>query len=354
MKRKAKSSAIRRAAADKGRPGAINPHYLCAEIPRRWRRCDRRQQGIRNARSSTTRSCAPAPALDRFRGRRLGSSSGTALGIKLARPDATVLQMVGDGRLLFRRRLPDNAQRRFLHRRPARVVEEHRENGSFVLLGDGRTRRTGCQIEAAVADHLQHGRVGRASLIPSAVPDAAKPRPRNRSRSRGGVRPPLIWLLTIEPLRMPSLTTDRIVADRLGNLGAKVSAGLIRAGLPLSAACHGEFARRSSAFALSSLPFLFAAASRNAGVGLLLSTLRSSCLRSGRCRPAHGRSRRSPRWGKILHHVHVECAPTGLRILFRGASGSTARRRRRAADVGLRDGGHDSGKSTAEAREMLR
>jgi len=36
-----------------------------------------------------------------FAGGGLGSSSGTALGIKLARPEATVVQMVGDGGFYF-------------------------------------------------------------------------------------------------------------------------------------------------------------------------------------------------------------------------------------------------------------
>ncbi len=90
-------------AADKGKQGAINPHYLCAELSRAiGDDCIVVNEGIRNgpvvnAQIMRTR---PGSAIG-FAGGGLGSSSGTALGIKLAKPEATVVQMVGDGGFYF-------------------------------------------------------------------------------------------------------------------------------------------------------------------------------------------------------------------------------------------------------------
>src|SRR5712692_7280655 len=90
-------------AAEKGKQGAIDPHYLCAEISKAiGEDAIVVNEGIRNgpiinAQIMRTR---PGSAIG-FAGGGLGSSSGTALGIKLARPDATVAQMVGDGGFYF-------------------------------------------------------------------------------------------------------------------------------------------------------------------------------------------------------------------------------------------------------------
>src|SRR6266705_1927549 len=90
-------------AADKGKKGAIDPHYLCAEISKAiGDDAVVVNEGIRNgpvinAQIMRTR---PGSAIG-FAGGGLGSSSGTALGIKLAKPDATVVQMVGDGGFYF-------------------------------------------------------------------------------------------------------------------------------------------------------------------------------------------------------------------------------------------------------------
>jgi len=104
--------AIKRESASGARPreagrgqreeGASTRTNLCAEISKAiGDDAIVVNEGIRNGPSSTTRSCAPGPAPRSFRGRRLGSSSGTALGIKsLARGDRAA-----DGRrrrLLFR------------------------------------------------------------------------------------------------------------------------------------------------------------------------------------------------------------------------------------------------------------
>ena len=94
---------LARQASDKGKPGAINPHYLCAELSKAiGEDAIVVNEGIRNgpvvnAQIMRTR---PGSAIG-FGGGGLGSSSGTALGIKLARPEATVVQMVGDGGFYF-------------------------------------------------------------------------------------------------------------------------------------------------------------------------------------------------------------------------------------------------------------
>src|SRR6266513_1787270 len=90
-------------AAEKGKNGAINPHYLCAELSKAiGDDAIVVNEGIRNGPivNSQIMRTAPGSAIG-FAGGGLGSSSGTALGIKLAKPEATVLQMVGDGGFYF-------------------------------------------------------------------------------------------------------------------------------------------------------------------------------------------------------------------------------------------------------------
>ena len=90
-------------AADKGNRGAINPHYLCAEISKAiGDDAIVVNEGIRNGPvvNNQIMRTAPGSAIG-FAGGGLGSSSGTALGIKLAKPHATVVQMVGDGGFYF-------------------------------------------------------------------------------------------------------------------------------------------------------------------------------------------------------------------------------------------------------------
>jgi acetolactate synthase-1/2/3 large subunit len=90
-------------AATRGARGAINTHHLCAEIAKAIGENDILvNESIRNAalvhrhipraRPGTALGCS---------GGALGYSNGMALGAKLARPEATVVQVVGDGSFYF-------------------------------------------------------------------------------------------------------------------------------------------------------------------------------------------------------------------------------------------------------------
>jgi acetolactate synthase-1/2/3 large subunit len=94
---------LARQAADKGKAGAINPHYLCAEFSKAiGDDAIVVNEGIRNGPVINAQVMRTKPGSSiGFAGGGLGSSSGTALGIKLARPEATVVQMVGDGGFYF-------------------------------------------------------------------------------------------------------------------------------------------------------------------------------------------------------------------------------------------------------------
>lgn len=90
-------------AADKGARGAVNPHYLCAELAKALGEDDILvNESIRNAAAvlrQVTRT-RPGTSLGSGGGG-LGFSGGIALGAKLARPEATVVQLVGDGSFYF-------------------------------------------------------------------------------------------------------------------------------------------------------------------------------------------------------------------------------------------------------------
>jgi acetolactate synthase-1/2/3 large subunit len=90
-------------AANKGRPSEINPHYVCAEIGKAIAPDDI----VVN--EAVTRQLIPNMQISRPKpgtmisnaGGGLGASGGTALGVKLARPDRCVVQIVGDGSFYF-------------------------------------------------------------------------------------------------------------------------------------------------------------------------------------------------------------------------------------------------------------
>src|SRR6266513_298691 len=88
-----------RQAADKGKNGAINPHYLCAELSKAiGDDAIVVNEGIRNGPVVNNQIMRTEPGSSiGFAGGALGSSAGPALGLKLAKPHAPVVQMVGDG-----------------------------------------------------------------------------------------------------------------------------------------------------------------------------------------------------------------------------------------------------------------
>jgi len=90
-------------AADKGRPGAINPHYLMAELGKMIDAEDTIfNEGITNAAAVFLQVPRPVPnTLVVAGGGGLGWSSGMALGAKLAAPDRLMVQISGDGGFYF-------------------------------------------------------------------------------------------------------------------------------------------------------------------------------------------------------------------------------------------------------------
>jgi acetolactate synthase-1/2/3 large subunit len=90
-------------ASDKGVKDGINPHYVAAEVARHLGEDDIIvNEAVRNTLvvlNQVTRT-KPGTSLG-FAGGGLGCSPGMALGAKLARPKATVVQFVGDGGFYF-------------------------------------------------------------------------------------------------------------------------------------------------------------------------------------------------------------------------------------------------------------
>ena len=82
--------------------------------------------------------------------------------------------------------LREHPQRRFLHRRPAGVVEQHHQDRQLVLLRHREHRRRAAEVEAAVADHLYHQLVRRREL--GAERHAARPAEPAAAGTHAGVR----------------------------------------------------------------------------------------------------------------------------------------------------------------------
>ena len=90
-------------AADKGKPGAINPHYLMAELGKLLDDEDMIfNEGVTNAAAVLMQIPRRVPNTTvRAGGGGLGWSGGTALGAKLAAPDRLAVQICGDGGFYF-------------------------------------------------------------------------------------------------------------------------------------------------------------------------------------------------------------------------------------------------------------
>jgi acetolactate synthase-1/2/3 large subunit len=96
-------AALAKLAADKGTKGALGTNYLCAELGKALGEDDILvNEAIRNGPVAWNQIMRTRPGTAfGFAGGGLGGSAGTALGAKLARPEATVVQVVGDGGFYF-------------------------------------------------------------------------------------------------------------------------------------------------------------------------------------------------------------------------------------------------------------
>jgi acetolactate synthase-1/2/3 large subunit len=94
---------LARLAAQPGVPGAVNPHYLCAELAKALSDEDIIvNEAIRNGGVVFNQAVRTRPGTSLgFGGGALGCSAGMALGARLARPKTTVVQVVGDGSFYF-------------------------------------------------------------------------------------------------------------------------------------------------------------------------------------------------------------------------------------------------------------
>jgi acetolactate synthase-1/2/3 large subunit len=92
-----------RLAADPGAPGAINPHHFCARLGQRLGEEDIViNEAVTSQAIVALQIPRPLPGtMISNPGGGLGASGGVALGVKLARPAARVVQIVGDGTFYF-------------------------------------------------------------------------------------------------------------------------------------------------------------------------------------------------------------------------------------------------------------
>jgi acetolactate synthase-1/2/3 large subunit len=99
----ARMQGVAKLAADPGAPGRIDPHYLCAELGRAMDPEDiLLNESIRNTPAVSNQIPRTRPGtLIGLAGGGLGFSGGMALGVKLARPERTVVQVAGDGTFYF-------------------------------------------------------------------------------------------------------------------------------------------------------------------------------------------------------------------------------------------------------------
>ena len=101
--RKAWREQANKLAANKGKTGEIEPHYLFAELNKLLKDDDVvLNEGVRNAGACLMQLTRPTPnTVVRSGGGGLGWSGGMALGVKLAEKDKMVVQVVGDGGFYF-------------------------------------------------------------------------------------------------------------------------------------------------------------------------------------------------------------------------------------------------------------
>ncbi len=100
---KARREQAAKAAANRGAPGQINPHYLCATLAKALDpEAIVLNEAIRNGPVVAAQMTRTRPgSLVGLAGGGLGFSGGMALGLKLAQPERTVVQIAGDGTFYF-------------------------------------------------------------------------------------------------------------------------------------------------------------------------------------------------------------------------------------------------------------
>ena len=100
---KARREQAAKAAAAPGTVGQINPHFLCAALAKALKPSDIvLNEAIRNgARGGPADAAHRARHLVGLAGGGLGFSGGMALGLKLAMPERTMVQIAGDGTFYF-------------------------------------------------------------------------------------------------------------------------------------------------------------------------------------------------------------------------------------------------------------
>lgn len=99
----ARNENVAKLAADKGAKGKINPHYVCAELGRAISADDIVvNEAVRNLPTVFNQVKRTKPGtIVGLAGGGLGFSGGMALGLKLANPDRTLVQIIGDGVFYF-------------------------------------------------------------------------------------------------------------------------------------------------------------------------------------------------------------------------------------------------------------
>jgi acetolactate synthase-1/2/3 large subunit len=99
----ARREQVAKLAANRGKPGEINPHYLCSVLARALQPEDVvLNEAIRNGPAVFQQMPRTKPGtLIGLSGGGLGFSGGMSLGMKLAWPERTIVQIVGDGTFYF-------------------------------------------------------------------------------------------------------------------------------------------------------------------------------------------------------------------------------------------------------------
>jgi acetolactate synthase I/II/III large subunit len=188
-------------AADKGKPGAVNPHYLMAELGKVLDDEDIVfNEGVTNAGAALMQIPRRVPnTMMRSGGGGLGWSGGMALGAKLAAPNRMMVQISGDGGFYFgnpssvfavsqQYKLPilsivmDNTGWRAVKASTLRVFPDGEAkaadefeaqlapNASFAKVGEafgahGETVSDPAEVPAAIARCVKEVRGGRSALL---------------------------------------------------------------------------------------------------------------------------------------------------------------------------------------------